>query len=84
MSSTSVSIGLKNIPYFLPVVYLYTDFEYLNNNYLRLETKQKWYGIEKRPSHYFTGPLIYNHIECLVQDWSDCIAIYCRYIKPSI
>ena len=22
------------------------------------------YGIEKRPSHYFTDPLIYNHIEC--------------------
>ena len=55
-------------------IYLYIDSESLNNNYLRLETKQKWYGIEKRPSHYFTGPLIYNHIECFLQDCSDSIA----------
>ena len=69
-------------------IYLYIDFESLNNNYLRLETKQKWYGIEKRPSHYFTVPLIYNHIECLVQDCSDFIAnaleLLSSYIKPSI
>ena len=37
-------------------MYSYIDFESSNNNYLRLETEQKWHGIEK--SHYFTDPFI--------------------------
>ena len=67
------------------LIYRYWIFEQLSTP--GNQTKMVWHRTEAKS--FFTGPLIYIHIECLVQDCrSDSIAnaleLLPSYIKPSI